>query len=187
MFSFLRHPMMSRLAAVIAIGLFTGGAQYSCSNGSGNIRDGRDIDSGNGPTFTTSLVLRDSSGAQATRFDQGETITFELTVRNRTNTTVRLESGHPPDSDFVVFDDGTDDVRWRHNEGRGIPLVVTPIVFAPRETRTFTVNWDQLLLNGTMLVNGNYEARGVIPFTEFATDPMASSELGSNLVAFSVR
>jgi hypothetical protein len=187
MFAFIRRPMMSRLAAVIGIALFTGGAQYSCSNGIGTIGHGRDIDSGNGPTFTTNLVLRDSAGARTTAFTRGETITFELTVRNRTTDTVRLEDGHPPDSDFVVFDDGTDDVRWQRNEGRAFPAVVAPIVFAPGETRTFTVEWDQVLIDGRMLGVGDYEARGVIPFAAFATDPLAPSDLGSNLVAFSVR
>lgn len=179
-----RTWMMARLAAAVGIALFTGGAQVSCGNRFG---DGRDLDSGNGPTFTTTLVLRDSAGAATATFARGEPITFELVVRNRSAGTVRLENGHPPDSDFLVVDDGTDDVRWRNNANNSFPTVVVPLVFAAGETRTFTVTWDQVLDDGSMLGRGDYEARGVVPFAGFEQDPLAPNELGSNLSAFRVR
>ena len=178
---------MSRLAALVGICLFTSGAQYSCSSdGTGRITD-RDLGSGSGPTFTTSLVLRDSAGVATRSFDRGELITFELTVRNRTDQTVRLESGHPPDFDFLVLNDGTSRVRWQWTEGRGIPTVVIPIVFAAGETKTYTFVWNQGLLDGAMLERGNFEARGVVPFSGYQGNPLAAHELGSNLLAFTVR
>lgn len=186
MFAALRAPMIARVAAVIAISLFTGGAQYSCSSRYGST-NGRDIDSGNGPRFTTTLLLRDSSGAATYTFARGEPITFELVVRNRTTSTVSLESGHPPDSDYAVFDDGTERLRWRYNASRGLPVVVVPLVFQPGETRIFTITWNQVLDDGSMLGSGNFEARGVVPFVGFVEDPMTPHELGSNLVAFRIR
>ena len=187
MFAFIRRSMMSRLVALVGICLFTSGAEFSCSSdGTGRITD-RDLGSGSGPRFTTTLVLRDSAGTATRSFDRGELITLELTVRNRTDQSVRLNNGHPPDFEFFVIDDGTSRVRWQYTENRAFPAVILPIDFAAGETKTYTFTWNQVLRDGAMLERGNYEARGAIPFPGLQGNPLAADELGSNLLAFTVR
>ena len=178
--------MIARVAAVLAIALTTMGAQWSCSSdGTARLID-RDFDSGDGPTFTTTLALRDSADTETSEFDRAELIHFELAVRNRTSDTVRLSYGHPPHFDFVVFDDGTSRVRWRYVDGRAFTPVVMDTVFAPGETKTFTFAWDQVLSDGAMLERGVYEARGVMPFPGYMDNLLAPHELGSVLRRFRV-
>lgn len=183
---FPRFPMMARLAMLFGICLLTTGSQFSCST-DGTASIGDDIDSGNGPRFTTRLVLRDSAGAETYTFDRGELITLELTIRNRTNETVRLQGCCPPESDFFVFEDRDEDVRWQWSEGRAFPAVVADLVFDPNETKTMQVTWDQVTRSGEMLAAGEYDARGVVTRAPFVADPLASSELGSNLRSFTIR
>jgi hypothetical protein len=38
-----------------------------------------------------------------------------------------------------------------------------------------------------MIANGEYEARGAIPFVQIQADPLAPGELASNLRSFTVR
>ena len=187
--SFPRPAMMARLAMLFGICLFTAGAQYSCSsNGTGRIGDDNDdIDSGTGPRFSTRLVLRNSAGAETATFDRGDLITFEITIRNRTGETVRLQGCCPPESDFFVFDDGDEELRWQWSEGRAFPAVITDLVFTPNETKTMQVTWNQVTRSGAMLSAGQYDARGVVTRAPFQTDPLASSELGSNLRSFTIR
>jgi hypothetical protein len=182
----MRASMIARLAAVVGIAVFTGGAQVSCTDSDGDM-PGRDIDSGDGPTFSTTVFVRDSSGAAASSFRDSDLISFELSVRNRTNRSVTLTLDGPPVSDYVVFDDHTSHVRWQWSFDKDFPASVQPLVFEAYETKVFKVTWDQVLANGAMLPRGNYEVRGVIPFAGFAADPLASNELGSNLVRFTVR
>lgn len=187
--SFPRGPMMARLAILFGICLFTAGAQWSCSSdGSARIGDGNDdLDSGNGPRFSTRLVLRNAAGSETYTFDRGDLITFEITIRNRTAETVRLQGCCPPQSDFFVFDEGDEDVRWQWSEGRAFPAVVEDLVFAANETKTMQVTWNQITRSGASLGAGQYDARGVVTRDLFLADPFATSELGSNLRSFTVR
>ena len=186
MMSFPRLPMMARLVALFGICLFTAGAQFSCSS-IGVATIGDDIDSGNGPRFTTRLVLRDSAGTETYTFQRGDLIDFELTIRNRTSQTIVLQDCCPPESDFFVLDDGDEVVRWQWSEGRVFPAVIADLVFAPNQTRTFHVNWNQVTRSGEMLAAGRYDTRGVVTRAPFSSDPLASSELGSNLRTFTIR
>ncbi len=47
--------------------------------------------------------------------------------------------------------------------------------------------WDGVLSDGTQLPPGDYRARGVLVFNEFASDPIAADDLGSPLVNFTVQ
>jgi hypothetical protein len=177
---------MARLLVLGAVWVVTGGSQYSCSSdGTGRISN-RDLDSGDGPTFTTTLVLRDTAGAETYTFQRGETIRFELTVRNRTDTAVHVQFPSPLQGDYVVFNDGGNTPRWQASEGRVFAAVVTEVVFEPHESKIFAAEWNQETRNGTLLERGNYEARGVLWFDGFATNPLATHELGSTLRAFTV-
>jgi hypothetical protein len=187
MSSFPRHPMMSRLVMLFGICLFTAGAQFSCSSdGTARIGDD-DLDSGDGPRFSTRLVLRDSAGAESYTFARGELITFELSVRNRTDQTVTLADCCPPDREFFVFEEGSRRLRWKWTEGRAFPAVLEDLVFGPRETKIFMAEWNQVTQSGEMIATGEYEARGAVPFVQVQGDPLAPGELGSNLRSFTVR
>ena len=185
--SFPRHPMMARLVVLFGICLFTAGAQFSCSSdGTGSISDD-DLDSGDGPRFSTRLVLRDSSGAETYTFARGELITFELTVRNRTNQTVTIPNCCPPNSEFLVFEEDTRSLLWRWTESQPFPLVIGDLVFSPQQSRTLRGDWNQVTRTGDMIPAGAYEARGAIPSAALRGDPLTSDELASNLRSFTVR
>jgi hypothetical protein len=187
MMSFPRPPMMARLAMLFGICLFTAGAQFSCSSdGTANIRDD-DLDSGDGPRFSTRLVLRDSGGAETYTFQRGDLITFELTVRNRTDQTVTIPACCPPNGEFFVFEEDTRLLRWRWTEGQPFPLVLGDLVFGPQETKVLRGEWNQVTRTGEMIAAGAYEARGGIRFPELRADPLAPGELASNLRSFTVR
>jgi hypothetical protein len=185
MFDFTSRSMIARLAMLGAVCLVTAGAQSSCSAGDPDLLPG---DDGNGdtPTFSTTLVLRDAAGAGTYRFSRGEIIRFELTVRNRTSQTVDLQFDTGQQMDFVVFDNGGNSPRWQWSEGVAFIQAITELQFAPNETRTFTVDWNQQTRSGDTLPPGSYEARGVLPFEAFDTNPLATHELGSTLEAFTV-
>src|SRR5438045_3381302 len=144
-----RTRMMARLALLGGICLTTMATQYSCSSdGTGMISD-RDIGSGNGPTFSTTLILRDSAGAESHHFRRMELMDFELTVRNRTADEVTVDMPAPVGAEFLIFREGTDTLRWRSLEDHFFPAVITSIVFAPHEEKKFELTWNQETRDGT--------------------------------------
>lgn len=182
---------MARLGLLIGVGLLMGFSQFSCSSGgTGRVIGGDDRPdngSGNGPTFTSSLVLRNSAGVESYRFDSGETIRMDLSVRNRSAQTVHVQFRSAQQTDFVVIDDGGSTVRWRWSDGRMFAQVSSELTFDAFETKIFTVDWDQVTASGALLSRGHYEARGVLLFEEFAANPLAPHEQGSPLRPFEVR
>jgi len=178
---------MARVALLVGICLSTAGAQYSCSSDGSGMFTSRDLNSGDGPTFSTTLALRDSSGNEASRFSRMELVRMELTVRNRTDMQQTLQM---PSSGlgatFMAFNEGANTPRWRSTDGFAFPAVVTQIVFQAHETKVMGLDWNQEMADGTFLPNGNYEARGIVQIVGFPQDPLAPHELGSNLVVFSV-
>jgi len=173
------YLVAGRIFVLGAIWTFTAGAT-SCSVG------GDDGEFG-GPTFVTDLTLRNSAGTVASEFSPGETITLELTVRNRSDLEAVLEFTSGQQSDFVVLDSGTTRVRWKWSHGKAFTQATTDLVFAPDQTRTITVQWDQRDNDGLAIAPGNYEARGVLIFGRFASDPLFPHQLGSPLRRFTIR
>lgn len=186
MFDFIRRSMMARLVALAAVALVTGGAQFSCSSGDPDLLPPRDIDSGDGPTFTTSLRLKDSAGVEQMSFRRGELITFELTVRNRTAEPVTVDLASTQVNDFFVFRNGADTPMWRRDHDRSFATVITPLTFAANESKVFSVTWNQETPEGTFLPRGSYEARGAVMAVGVLPTWLASHELASTLEAFSV-
>lgn len=166
MFAATRGAMISRLLLIGACVLVTVGAQSSCSstNGAG-IVEIHDSDPGtgtrSGPTFSVTLALRDSSGRVTDRFARGELITFELTVRNRTNAPLRLQlptlGGN---QDFQVYKAGARDAEWDWQANKSFATVVTEVDFDARGSQVFGGTWDQVTPDGGMLAPGNYAASG---------------------------
>jgi hypothetical protein len=181
MFDFIRRSMMARLAAVAAVALLTSGAQTRCSSGdSGLIAEVGDPESGNGPTFTTTLVLEDAGGNAKSTFREGDLITLRLTVRNRTSQPVELDFASGQQYDFFVFRSGSSATLWRWSSAALFTQAESQLTFAAGESKVFTVNWAQDVARGA------YEARGAVLFDDLRTDPQAPHELGSTLVAFTV-
>lgn len=178
--------MMARLTALAAVAVVTGGAQYSCSSGDLDLLPPRDIDSGDGPTFTTTLRLKDSAGVEQTSFRRGELITFELTVRNRTAEPVTVDLASTQQTDFLVFRNGANTPLWNEAHDRFFATVITPLTFAANETRVFSVTWNQEIPDGTFLPRGSYEARGAVMGVGVLPTFLATHELASTLEAFSV-
>ena len=181
-----RPWMIARLALVVGIGLVTCGYSscvfVSNTGGSG--------DNGNGGvvgTFSTNLVLRDSSGVATNSFVFGEQIRFDLESRNSSSQMVTLTFPDAQIYDFVVLPENSSEVIWRWSDNMTFPDVVTRLTFDPHSSKAYSVLWTGILADGTQLPAGNYRARGALVFDELASDPLAASDKGSPLVSFTVR
>ena len=146
----------------------------------------------NGPqpgytTFHTTLTLRDSNGTETSSFVMGEPIRFDLEVLNQTNQPVTLQFPDAQIYDFYVFDVGTNHLRWRWSANMAFPQVSTHLTFTPNSSKAYNVGWNGVLTDGTQLPAGNYLARGVMVADSYPGDPLATNELASDLVNFTVR
>jgi hypothetical protein len=169
---------------LIAAGLMAaclGASSTSCSFGSG---DGGSVI---GPSFATTLAIRDSSGTPTAIFDRGEPIELVLSVRNRLGTPATVEFPTSRQSDFVVLSRASGDLVWKWSDGKSFTLAPTEIEFAANETKTFSVIWDQTDSSGQLVPSGDYEARGVLVFEGFDSNPLQSHEMGSTLERFTIR
>jgi len=111
--------------------------------------------------FSTTLILLDASGQQKDAFRPGEEITFHLKVTNLTSNpqTLMLPSSQIFDC-FVMDPAGVEIWRWSH--GQGFATVLTPLEFAPRQTRDYMEIWDQTDNSGKPVDPGTYDASGLI-------------------------
>jgi Intracellular proteinase inhibitor len=188
--------MIARLA-LLGVAALTMGAQSSCSYGDKggelSIRDGDGSERGGGtgtnigPTFQTKLSLKNASGVTTSRFHDGELITFELTVLNRTDAPITLRfpsmGGY---ADFKVFDRGTDHQRFDWLANKLFAAVVTDITFDAHGSHTFTGTWDWVDTGGTTVPAGEYEAQGFwIPIPDPAR-PLTTEDTQSPRVPFRV-
>ncbi len=157
-----------------------GASSQSCSFGS-------DSGGSDRPSFVTELSLQDLDGQVTDSFERGDPITLVLTVRNRLGTSVEVDFPSARTFDFVVVRQNTDNVVWQWSNGRNFPQVATTLTFAPGETKTFSWDWDQQGNNGEQVRRDSYEARGVLVYAGFDTNPLRSNQLGSTLIRFEIR
>ena len=167
-----------------AVWLVTSGSYYSCT--AGNTDNPRSMNAGNGASFTTVLILRDSNGAEKSSFMFGEPIRFELSITNLTDHPTTLQFNDAHTNDYLVVDNATHHLRWLWSQGMAFTQALTSITLDANATRTFTITWNGILADGTQLMPGTYQARGALVFDAFANDPLASGELGSPLKTFTV-
>ena len=184
--------MIARLLGLAAVAMVTSGAQVKCS--SGDLSDLEPIEeiqepTGDGPTFSTRLVMRDSAGNETYSFTRGELITFEVTVRNKTAQPVDLQYTGISGAAFV-FTRGGDEPLWYPGYGTMFAQVVQTVRLDANETKTYSITWNQELPNGTFLTRGNYRARGAFwapgvfgPNSDF----LYPHELASQLRGFTIR
>jgi len=180
MFDFLRRSMMARILAMGAVALVTSGSQVKCTSGDTSDLEDPPAESGEGPTFTTTLLLKDAAGTVKTSFQSGEVITFELTVRNRTTGAVQLDFASGQQYDFFAFNGGTRNVAWLWSSTALFTMAATRLEFAAGESKVFAVNWAQTA------ARGSYEGRGAMIFDQLHDNPQAPHQLGSTLVPFTI-
>lgn len=162
---FTRASMIARLAVLGVVGYLMA-AQSSCSYGGDGGRleigdPGSGTGTSTGPTFQTTLVLKNSSGVTTSRFHKGELITFELTVLNRTDAPITMRFPAAGGfADFQVFDRGTNHARFDWLANKIFAAVVTDMTFDAHGSRTFSGTWDWVDTGGTMVPAGDYEAFG---------------------------
>lgn len=172
-------PRLITVLGLLAICLGAGSSR-SCSFSSG------DTDKDD-PDFVTDLKLQNADGQITDTFAPGAPIDMVLTVRNRLDTPAEAQFPTARTSDFVVVRENTTDVVWKWSTGRAFGQVVTTLTFAANETKTFTFRWNQVGDNGNPLANGTYEARGVLVYDDFDSNPLKSNQMGSTLVRFVIR
>jgi intracellular proteinase inhibitor BsuPI len=169
--------MMARLMLVVGAALLTFGYS-SCTFVSNTGGTGGSSGSGVGDGFSTTLVLRDSSGTATSSFVMGEPIRFELEIQSRTTRATTLQFPDSQIYDFYVLDAAGSGVRWRWSEGMTFTQVSTQLSFAPLSSKSYSVTWNGVLGDGTQLPAGNYRAQGII---------VSDDQQDSNLVPFTVR
>lgn len=184
MFDFFRpskmgHSMMARILAVGVVALVTSGSQVRCSSGDTSQFEDPPGESG-GPTFATSLLLKDAAGIVRTSFQSGETITLELTVRNRSNAPVQVDFASGHQYDFFAFRNGSRMTVWLWSSTALFTQAASTLHFAANESRVFAVTWTPSLDRGA------YEARGALLYDGLHQNPQSPHELGSTIVAFSI-
>jgi hypothetical protein len=192
MFAATRGAMIARLLLIGAVTLVTLGAQSSCSNNDGEgiltVGDpGPGKGTSTGPTFSVTLALKDSSGAVTSRFARGELITFELTVLNRTNATIRIQlPTMGGNQDFQVFRPGVAEAEWDWLANKTFAAVVTEVTLDAGGTQVFTGTWDQVKLDGAMLPAGSYAAAGRLFAVQGQVPALTDDDTRSPRVGFIV-
>ena len=184
--------MIARLVLLGAAALITMGSQSSCSFGDDGGKlvvgdPGGGTGTNTGPTFQTTLALKNSSGTTTGQFHRGELITFELTVLNRSDAPITL---HFPSlggyADFKVYDRGTDNQRFDWLANKLFAAVVTDLTFEAHGSHTFTGTWDWVDTGGTMVPAGSYEAQGLWISVPDPARPLTPEDTQSPRVAFRV-
>lgn len=179
---------LPRLLTVCGILAICTGASTS-SSCSFRDRIGGDGDDGDNPDFATRLEIQDAGGQITDTFERGELIQMVLTVRNRRNEAVTVEFPTTRTFDFVVVRENSDDVVWQLSDSAGAAppsTIRTTIDFAPNQTQTFTTTWSQVDNDGNEVRTGAYEARGVLVYDGFDSNPLRSNQLGSTLERFTI-
>jgi hypothetical protein len=180
------HSGWRRPLTLLAILVICAGAtsSRSCSIGSSD----NNGDGGDDPTFVTTLQLQNTTGEITDTFQRQELIQMILSVRNRRDTTQTMDFTDSRTSDFVVVRENTSDVVWQLSKESAAPSPnPTTLTFAPNEIKTFTTTWDQTESgSGNQARVGAYEARGVLVFDGFDSNPLRASQRGSQLERFTI-
>ncbi|MGH8284888.1 MAG: BsuPI-related putative proteinase inhibitor, partial [Steroidobacteraceae bacterium] len=177
----IRIPLPRLLTVLGVMGICLGASSSSCDFGGSSNGDR------GSPSFVADLTLRTSAGSISDTFDQGDEIELTLTVRNRLNSAATVQFPSARTSDFVVVRENSADVVWKWSADRAFAQVVTELDFEAGETKTVRVIWNQLDDSGMQVPAGPYEARGVLVYEGFDSNPLRSDQFGSTLERFTIR
>jgi hypothetical protein len=174
--------LLPRLLTVVGVlAICMGSTSKSCSvvtsGGSGSSGD---------MSFVVHLQLQDINGDVTDTFQSGEQINMVMTIRNRLSTSASVEFPTARQSDFVVVQENSSNVAWKWSDGRTFAQVQTKLDFAAGEIKTITVTWDQVGADNLQVRAGTYEARGVLVYSNFDTNPLAENQLASTLERFTI-
>jgi Intracellular proteinase inhibitor len=178
---------LPRLLTVLGIIVICTGtsSSRSCSSGIGGGGDDDDDE----PDFVTRLEIQDANGQITDTFERGELVQMVLTVRNRRDEVVSVDFPTTRTFDFVVVRENSNDVVWQLSDSAGAAppsTIETTLDFAPNETQTFTTTWSQVDNDGDNVSTGAYEARGVLVYDGFDSNPLRPNQLGSTLERFTI-
>jgi len=99
------------------------------------------------------------------RFRVGEVLSFSLEISNTQDKTLKLFFPTSKIYDFAVYDESGKEVyRWSRN--KLFTQVITRIVLKPKETKVFSLEWDQKVgFGGEKAKPGKYQIIGEVgPF-----------------------
>lgn len=176
------HRAAPRLLTVIGLlAVCLGASSKSCRIIQDNIDNRTDLE------LAVALTIQDAGGQITDTFERNDQIQLVMTVRNELDVTATVEFPTSRTSDFVIVRDGTAEVLWKWSENQP-PFAQTPgeLTFAPGETKTFTAIWNQRSNADVLVRTGTYQARGVLVFSGFDTDPLQDNQQGSALQRFRI-
>ena len=128
--------------------------------------------------FETRLVLKNTAGKESVEFRGRESITFAVTIHNRSDAVRTLTLPSSQTHECIVFSGKSEEV-WRWSAGRRFAQVITELSFAPGESHSFTSTWDLTDRKGAPLPPGDYRVVGLVPGR--------APGLRSDAVAFTIR
>jgi hypothetical protein len=105
------------------------------------------------PSATFEFMLSTPRSAYRT----GETVPFEMVLRNVTNQPRELTFRSGQDFDIVVQNEAGQEL-WRWSTGRAFSQQIREITFAPGEERRFDATWDQQSDAGMQVPPASYQA-----------------------------
>ncbi len=104
--------------------------------------------------LTSELTLRPN------RVRQGQTATFELTVRNRSDQPARITFPTGQQFDFEVWRDNRR--VWRWSQDQAFTQATSALALRPGQAITFTGRWNLRNDLGERVIPGRYEVRGFL-------------------------
>ncbi len=118
----------------------------------------------NGPVFVTSLTTLDANNQPAGSFSRGQSVTFQLSVRNRSQSAQTLWFNTAQQYNFAVVAAGTGNVVWYWSAGQLFTQGFTSLTFQPGQARLFAVSWNQTNTQGQLVSAGSYEVLGGVTY-----------------------
>lgn len=109
-------------------------------------------------TFVTTLTITAEDGRPSSSFRQGESIVFNVRVKNVSAEPRHVEFGSACQFGFLIRDEGSGRIVLDVPEA--CALVLTSLDFDPGEAKSFTFPWKQMDTSGKPVDRGSYEAQG---------------------------
>lgn len=112
-------------------------------------------------SFTSTLVIKNQAGQEISEFLPGQAIFFESRVTNNGSSAVTLtQADGCPQIRFEVYNDAdAPNIVWGSLDGTACTQALTPVTFAPGETKVFPAQWDQALCDHHQAPAGQYTVR----------------------------
>ncbi len=93
-------------------------------------------------SYSTSLLLRDSTGTQVISFVMGEPIRFDLEIDNTANQAGTLQFSDAQIYDFYVLDADDSVTRWHWSQGMVFGPANSQLSFAAYGSKSYSIVWE---------------------------------------------